>query len=446
MVRTIFICGLLVVLSMSCRQKAHPDVGSPDTTATDSTRTLADTYLQKLTSLQQFNGVVLLKKDGQVLLKKAYNMDSDTSSTLYVTTESQFDLRSVAKLFARVAVLQLENEGKLSPEDSLGTYLPGFPNGTEITIQHLMDHSSGLPRELNDSIENTLSLSPDEVVALAARESLEFEPGAREQYSNVGFQLLYYIIGKVGGDSYSGYLKENVFAPLGMTASGGNFDPDKSHLTQYAYGHYRDDDNNLRTEEVFPPDDMQMGNLHSTVDDLDRFLTSLDPEGYASLLHQGRISHAGGTRGKRAYVERNYQEEYTLIFLANYDGIPFEQLVSDLQKLLTGQAVSMPEKVQRQAIDVAPEILKQYEGTYDFVEAGHLVLTIKLERDSLWVYQKGRNNGVLLPESERVFFGDPASRESLQFMPDGSGGYYVLMDFQGVQWKGVQVPMDKQEE
>ncbi|MEJ2585721.1 MAG: serine hydrolase, partial [Robiginitalea sp.] len=152
----------------------------------DSVQTLLDTYLEKLTSLNQFNGAVLLKKDGKVLLRKAYNMASDTSGTFYVTTESQFDLRSVAKLFAKVAVRQLEKGGRLAPEDSLGTYVPGFPHGSEITVQHLMEHSSGLPRELNDSIQNTLALSPEEVVALAARESLEFRPGTREQYSNVG--------------------------------------------------------------------------------------------------------------------------------------------------------------------------------------------------------------------------------------------------------------------
>ncbi|MEJ2585226.1 MAG: hypothetical protein P8Z38_09335, partial [Robiginitalea sp.] len=110
------------------------------------------------------------------------------------------------------------------------------------------------------------------------------------------------------------------------------------------------------------------------------------------------------------------------------------------------QSVPMPERVQRQAVQVAPEILKQYEGTYDFVEAGHLMLTIKLERDSLWVYQKGQNNGVLYPEDEKVFFGDPASRESFEFVSDGSGGYYVLMDFQGVRWKGVQVPLSSSKE
>ena len=366
-------------------------------------------------------------------------MTSDTSSTLFVSPESQFDLRSVAKLFAKMAVLQLDKEGTLSLEDSLGTYLPGFPHGSEITVQHLMEHSSGLPREFNDSIRNTLSLTPEEVVALAALEPLEFDPGTREQYSNVGFQLLYYLIGEVTGGSFSGYLYEHVFGPLGMGATGDNFDPDQGHRTHYAYGHYLDRDNVLQTVQSFPPDDMKMGNLYSTVDDLDQFLTSLDPGLYPSLVHQGSISHAGGTRGKRAYLERNFEAGYTLIFLANFDDIPFEMLVSDLQKLMTGQGVTMPERVQRQAVRVAPEILKRYEGTYDFAEAGHLLLTIKLERDSLWVYQKGQNNGVLYPENERVFFGDPASRESLEFAPDGSGGFYILMDFQGVRWKGVRV-------
>ena len=207
MVRTRFIWFVLILLSTSCRQKKDQEVTRLEGKDLHSVATVADTYLQKLTSLEQFNGVVLLKKEGEVLLEKAYNMIPDTSSTLYVTTDSQFDLRSVAKLFARVAVLQLEKDGKLSFEDSVGTYLPGFPRGGEITIWHLTDHSSGLPRELNDSIQTTLSLSPDEVVALAALEPLEFEPGAREQYSNVGFQLLYYIIGKVAGDTFSGYLK-----------------------------------------------------------------------------------------------------------------------------------------------------------------------------------------------------------------------------------------------
>ncbi|MHA7055970.1 hypothetical protein ACWGOQ_0002035 [Aquimarina sp. M1] len=55
---------------------------------------------------------------------------------------------------------------------------------------------------------------------------------------------------------------------------------------------------------------------------------------------------------------------------------------------------------------VSPFELEKYVGKYDFVDAGHLILTLKLERDSLRVYQNRENNGVLYPESERVFFGD----------------------------------------
>ena len=402
-------------------------------------QSVADTYLKKLTSLEQFNGVVLLRKNNEILLRKAYTFSGDTASTLYVTPECQFDLRSVAKLFARAGILQLEREGLLSRKDTIGTYLPGFPNAGRITIQNLMDHSSGLPREFNDSIENTLELTPEEILQLAAREPLEFEPGSRQQYSNVGYQLLYSIIGSRCEGSFSSCMAERFFRPLGMSHTGGNFDKDLSHLSRYAYGHYRDPDNVLQVVDSFPPDDMMMGNLHSTVDDLDRFLSALDDELYATLRQDQRISHAGGTRGKRAYVERNYKEDYTMVFLANYDGIPFEQLVSDLGKILSGQPVRMPERVQRQTTEVAPEVLRAYQGTYDLVEAGHLVLTIKMERDSLWVYQNGQNNGVLYPESETVFFSDPTSEESLEFVKDENGEYQIFLDFQGVRWKGIRV-------
>jgi len=111
----------------------------------------ADTYFSKLTKLGDFNGVVLLKKGEKVVLKKAYNIQYDTTSTLYVHDRSQFDLRSIAKLFAKLSVIQLEAEGKLSREDKLGRFIPGLPNADKITIQHLLTNTSGLPRSFGNS-------------------------------------------------------------------------------------------------------------------------------------------------------------------------------------------------------------------------------------------------------------------------------------------------------
>lgn len=111
----------------------------------------ADTYFTKLTELGNFNGVVLLKKGEEIILKKAYNMQSDRASRLYVNENSQFDLRSIAKLFAKLSVIQLEAERKLSKEDKLSHFIPDFPNADKISINHLMTNTSGLPRSFENS-------------------------------------------------------------------------------------------------------------------------------------------------------------------------------------------------------------------------------------------------------------------------------------------------------
>jgi CubicO group peptidase (beta-lactamase class C family) len=401
----------------------------------------ANTYLTKLTALEQFNGTVLLKKDDEIVLKKVFNMSSDETTSLYVSKNSQFDLRSIAKLFAKLSVIQLEKAGRLSRSDKLSKFLPDFPNADQIIIQHLMTNTSGLPRSFEDASKPYIELSPEEVVTLASKSKLEFEPGEKELYSNIGFQLLYYIIGKATDSSFEEYINKQFFKPLGMLNSGSHFYDGKERKHHYAYGHF-EKNNDIVCECSYPEDEMKMGNLFSTVEDLNKLLSHIDPNVYQDLIHEHTIMHAGGTRGKRAYIERNFQEDYTLIFLANYDGIPFEQLVQDLQAILKGQPVIMPEAVNRKGIQLQPEILKQYVGSYDLVDAGHIVLDIRFENDSLYLYQKGKNNGVIVPESQTVFFSEPTKKESIEFVENDKGTFDMLIDFQGVQWKGKNVTQD----
>lgn len=398
----------------------------------------ADTYFLKLTALGNFNGVVLLKKGEDIILKKAYNLQSDRTSTLYVDENSQFDLRSIAKLFAKLSVIQLEAEDQLSKEDKLSRFLPDFPNANKISINHLMTNTSGLPRSFEDSEKPYIELSPEEVMVLASKSKLEFEPGEQELYSNVGFQLLYSIIGKVTDSSFEAYIYQQFFKPLGMSNSGSNFYDGKDRKHQYAYGHF-DKNDEIVCECTYPDDEMKMGNLFSTAEDLDKFLSSLDNTIYQDLIHEGIVAHAGGTRGKRAYVERNYNKDYTLIFLSNYDQIPFEQIIKDARLILEEKEVVMPEAVNRKSIELSAKILKKYQGTYDLVDAGHILLDIKFENDSLYVYQKGKNNGVIVPETKTVFFSDPTKKESIEFVENEKGTFDMLIDFQGVQWRGANV-------
>ena len=147
----LFCCVSFLFFACSPREKTKANFDKVN----DSVSFVANEYMTKLTRLEQFNGVVLLKKDDQVILRKAYNMRDDKNSKLYVHEDSQFDIRSIAKLFAKVSVVDLEQKGLLNRNDLLEKYLPDFPNGNKITIEHLIHNKSGLPREFSD-VENTL--------------------------------------------------------------------------------------------------------------------------------------------------------------------------------------------------------------------------------------------------------------------------------------------------
>lgn len=426
-----------VILFSNCKTTTTTTDISPEN---ESIANKANLYLTKLTELNQFNGTLFLRKNNEVLLHKAYNVSKSIDSSLYVTKGSQFDLRSIAKLFAKVSLVQLEKEKKINTNTSLSNYLPDFPNAEKITIHQLMENTSGLPRSFETPDKPFIELSREEVVNLAAKSKLEFEPGANQRYSNVGFQLLYYTIGKITDSTYEAYILNKICKPLNMLRTGSNFYSGKDRKQLYADGHYLNKQGSLVAEgTTYPKDEMRMGNLFSTASDMDIFINHLDTVNYKSLVYDNSISHAGGTRGKRAYVERNFVDDYSIVFLANYDQIPFQTLVNDLQTILKGETVVMPAKVDRKAVPISAKILQKYTGSYDIVDAGHIVLDIKLENDSLYVYQKGKNNGVLYAESKNIFFADKNAKESIQFILNKEGKYDLLIDFQGVQWTAKKI-------
>lgn len=435
----VYFLFLILLLSACQESQKKPTSGIEKI---DSLSYKANEYMQALTNLGQFNGVVLLENRNKLLLKKAYNLSKqpvDSLPSLWVDAEKQFDLRSIAKLFAKASVIKLEAEGKLNQNDFIEKYILNFPNGNKVTIEHLMHNRSGLPREFTTNNDNCLELGSDEIIALAKKEKLEFEPNTEERYSNVGFQLLYYIISKVSQKSYHNYLKEAFFDPLKMKNSGGHFDFEDSNLRKYAYGHYKKDEKLIPILE-FPKDDCRVGHLYSTVEDLSKFINHLGNEPYFSALQdKSSIGHAGGTGGKRAYVFKNYEKDYSIVFLSNYDEIPFQQITEDLEKILEEKSYQIPKAVNRIAIEIPQNILSKYEGIYNFAEIEHLKLKFVVENDTLVAYQNGNLSGKLFAENDSIFFWDTKSSESIIFQKNENNGYKVLMDFKGAKWEGLKV-------
>lgn len=174
-----------------------------------------DLYLTRLAAYG-FSGTVLVAKGGSLILHKGYGLANDESGAPN-TTETVYDVASIAKQFTAAAILKLEMEGKLRTSDPIALHLPGVPQDKRaITIHHLLTHSSGLGFDCNGSERMTR----EEFVKCMLSAKLAGEPGRQYFYSNGGYGLLSAIIETITRESYEKYLEREIFKPAGMTATG----------------------------------------------------------------------------------------------------------------------------------------------------------------------------------------------------------------------------------
>ena len=130
----------------------------------------------------------------------------------------------MTKTFTATIVLQLVEEGKLRLESTLEDHVPGVvPRGDEITVRQLLEHRSGLANVTEfpawmKQAERSSSTRPLGTLRFAGSRPLEFDPGSRFRYSNTNYIALGLVIEKVSGKPYEQYVKEEVFAPLSITA------------------------------------------------------------------------------------------------------------------------------------------------------------------------------------------------------------------------------------
>lgn len=166
----------------------------------------------------QFNGTALVKTANGVVLSKSYGY-ADRERQLAADSNTRYRIGSLSKPFTAIVMLQLAQEGKLSLQDTVGKFLPGYING-RVTIEQLLSHQSGIPNYtasneyLPQILRGTFSLK--ELVARFCSDSTEFAPGTQFRYSNSGYVLLALIAETAGGKPFPQLLKERIFIPAGM--------------------------------------------------------------------------------------------------------------------------------------------------------------------------------------------------------------------------------------
>jgi len=185
-----------------------------------------------------FNGSVIVSKAGKVLYQKAIGL-SDKQNNVMLSDSSMFQLASVSKVITATAVLMLHERKMLNIEDDFENFFPDFPY-KDVKIKDLLSHRSGLPNymyALNDEIcrpDHKMNNEEMYRCLLSKKAAPYLKPNSRFNYSNTNYALLALLIEKVSGKSYSQFLKEELFEPLGMqhTATIDVLDLDAKHITK----------------------------------------------------------------------------------------------------------------------------------------------------------------------------------------------------------------------
>lgn len=199
-----------------------------------------------------FNGSILVAKKGVVIFEK-YKGIENRRTQAPITPASAFQLASISKTFTAMAVLWLHQEGKLKLEDTIEKYFPDFPY-KGINLQMLLSHRSGLPNYLyfSDSLwedKQKLMTNMDVIrLIIQHRPKMEHLPNTHFQYCNTNYCILAAIVEKVTRQSFSQFMHDTFFVPLGMHSTWIDNGSDTSTLHRtisYDYGFHEEANNNF---------------------------------------------------------------------------------------------------------------------------------------------------------------------------------------------------------
>ena len=337
-------------------------------TAQDKAR-MVDALLTSYHDAGLFNGTALVSDGGNVMFKKGYGF-ADFEWKIPNTPDTKFRIGSITKQFTATVIMQLVEEKKLSLDATLSSVLPYYraDTGSKITVQHLLTHTSGipsytgLPNFMRDVSRNPYGVR--EFVEKYCSGNLEFEPGSRFLYNNSGYFLLGAIIEAVTNKPYAEVLRERVFDPLGMAASG--YDLSAPILEKRAHGYERGPAGIRNAAYLDMGLPYAAGSLYSTVEDLyiwdqalfgEKVLSSKAKErmftpglgnyGFGWLIQKRSIGvdraerltigHDGGINGFSTRITRLPEDHHLVVLFNNTGGTNLAAMTDGIVDILYGR-------------------------------------------------------------------------------------------------------------
>ena len=403
---------------------------------------------------------VLVARDGKVIAQRAYGM-ANLEDDVPASIDTQFLIGSVTKQFTAAAILKLQEDGKLSVQDKLSKFLPDFPRGDEVTLHHLLTHTSGITSYTSKPdfvVTATKPTTETELIDSFKNDPFDFEPGEKYSYCNSGYFLLGHIVGKITNSSLGDYLEKSFFKPLGMNASG--IHTPELDLPQHAKGYSIIDDKPEPAKVWHMSRAGGAGAIYSTIGDLYKWNEAIfngkalskeslaaafkptklndgtiSQYGYGWQLGQQRglktIQHSGGLDGFVSNLVRYPEQNVTVVAFVN--AAPAGSLPSPPattsnvgEYLLWDQMEPRKPRVADKSVD--PATFKDFVGHYDY--GASMIMEITLEDDQLYGQLSGQKKFPIYPRNATTFFWKVVEAEA-EFVRDESGKVVEAIHRQG---------------
>jgi CubicO group peptidase (beta-lactamase class C family) len=319
---------------------------------------------------------VLVLKRGQPTFERGYGA-ADLRARRNIDQHTNFRLASVTKQFTAMAVMLLVHAGKLRYDERLTDIFPDFPEyGRAISIRNLLNHTSGIEdyEDLMSQLDPRLPVEQQQIHdegvldLLKKQKSTKFPAGTKWSYSNSGYVLLGLVVAKISGESFPDFLRQRIFAPLGMENTIA-YVRGKNQVPNRAYGYTLENGEWKETDQSPTSATLGDGGVYSSVEDLAKWDRALrdqtllsaremapaftpvevprgqptQPDGAPAAYGFGwflnpykghrRMWHYGETVGFRTVIQRFPHNNLTIIVLCNRTDLNPAQLALQIADL-----------------------------------------------------------------------------------------------------------------
>ncbi|MCA1732439.1 MAG: serine hydrolase [Acidobacteria bacterium] len=334
--------------------------------------------------------------------------EADPSNGRAATDETLYSICSVSKLFTAIGVMQLRDAGKLRLDDPIGKHLPWFTlkpaeRGAPVTVEGLLTHSAGLPREADYPYWTGEFRFPthEQIVERIASQEALYPASTYFQYSNLGLSLAGELIANASGQPYDEYVRRNVLDPLGLRNTFTEM-PESERGKRLAQGFSAERRDGTRKPVPFftARGIAPAAGFASTVNDLARFASWqfrllekggtevvsvhtlremhrphwVDPDfelfwglGF-SVRKEGDsvvVGHGGSCPGFRTALTLVPKDEIAVVVMANASGVDTGKYASSIRKIVGPTIAKKPGEDAPEKKTAPPPTLEAYVGSYD---------------------------------------------------------------------------------